>query len=63
LPNATAIARVSEEQGTPPQSVAGKYGTQFGQAFKNLVTEIQGRLKALQAMQARSSSIPKQLIR
>ena len=48
LPNATAIARVSEQQSVAPQSVAGKYGTQFGQLFKNVVSEIQGRLQVLE---------------
>lgn len=49
LPNATAIARVSEAQSVLPQSVAGKYGTQFAQLFKNLVEEMQGRLQVLDA--------------
>jgi chromosome partitioning protein len=44
LPNATAIARASEEEGTRPQSVSGKYGSQFAQLFSNLVDEMQGRL-------------------
>jgi len=48
LPNATAIARISEPQATLPQSVAGKYGTQFGQLFKSLVEEMQARLKVME---------------
>lgn len=65
LPNATAIARASEDDAARPQSVAGKYGTQFAQLFANLVEEMEGRLWVQEEMkrtgapapQSRSSSL------
>ena len=47
LPNATAIARASDEDAVAPQSVLGKYGPQFAQEFKNLLVEMQSRLQVL----------------
>jgi chromosome partitioning protein len=63
LPNATAMARVSEERAVPPQSVDGKYGTQFGQAFRNLVEEMQGRLQVLKETKGTASKNGLNLLR
>jgi chromosome partitioning protein len=43
IPNATAIARASEGEGSPP-SLSAKYEPQFAELFKRLSAEIVGRL-------------------